>query len=163
MNKKCTIEKISIDEYHKCSNIWDMEKFPHTEEFREQIINKKRIVYIYKIGNEFIGEGNIVFEKGEYTIPGKRIYLSHLIVKREYRNKGIGSEILKFIIKLYKQYGYSEITLGVDCKNSSAIHIYEKYGFKVYEAAEDEYGKFYKMIKNLGIEQEVNNAYTQRN
>ncbi len=143
------IQKISIDEYHKCSNIWDITKFPHTEEFKEQIINKNRIVYIYKIDNEFIGECNIVFENGEYTIPKRRIYLSHLIVKKEYRNKGIGSEILKYIIELYKKYGYSEITLGVDCENSGAIHIYEKYGFRIYEDAEDEYGKFYKMIKNL--------------
>ncbi len=31
------IEQIKIDDYDKCSNIWNMKKCPFTDEFRKQI------------------------------------------------------------------------------------------------------------------------------
>lgn len=54
------IEQIKIDDYDKCSNIWNMKKCPFTDEFRKQIKEGNRLVYIYKIDGEFIGEGDLV-------------------------------------------------------------------------------------------------------
>lgn len=148
-NKEIVIERLSADEYYKCGNIWDMEKFPYTEQFYQQIKSGNRIVFIYKINGEFIGEGSLVLENGDYTIPNERIYLSRLLVKKEYRNHGIGKKIAEFLIDKAKEWGYSEITLGVDCDNKAAVHLYKKIGFEVYSCEEDEYGEFYKMLKKL--------------
>ena len=145
------IEQIKIDDYDKCSNIWNMKKCPFTDEFRKQIKEGNRLVYIYKIDGEFIGEGDLVtgINDIDYFIPGKRIYFSRLIVKKKFRNHGIGSDILDYLIETAKQLGYNEAALGVDIVNSSAIHIYEKKGFRCIAECEDDYGKFYKMLKTF--------------
>lgn len=145
------IEQIKIDDYDKCSNIWNMEQCPFTDEFRKQIKEGNRLVYIYKIDGEFIGEGDLVtgINDSDYFIPGKRIYFSRLIVKKEFRNRGIGSDILDYLIEKAKQLGYKEAALGVDIANTIAIHIYEKKGFRCIAECEDDYGKFYKMLKTL--------------
>ncbi|MDE6124590.1 MAG: GNAT family N-acetyltransferase [Eubacterium sp.] len=145
------IVKITLDDYYKCSNIWDMKNSPHTENFINQIKAGNRMVYVYKINNEFIGEGNLVIKSDEkdYTIPNKRVYLSHLIVKKEFRNQGIGAEILDFLIETAKKLGYSEISLGVDCGNDTAVHIYRKKGFEIFFIGKDEQGEYYKMQKSI--------------
>lgn len=42
------IVKIGIDEYDKCSNIWNMKDAPFTADFKNQIIRGERNVYVYK-------------------------------------------------------------------------------------------------------------------
>ena len=148
-NKKVVIEKISAAEFHKCGNIWDMEKCPFTDEFHQQIKSGNRISFVYKIDDEFIGQGDLVLDKDGYTIPDKRVYLSRLIVKKEYRNNGIGTLLTDFLIDKAREMGYREISLGVDCDNERALHLYKKKGFEIYAREKDEYGEFYKMIKKL--------------
>ena len=143
------IEQIGIDEYQNCNNIWNMKKCPFTQDFIKQIIAGSRTVYIYKINGKFIGEVDLVTKSddSDYTIDGIRCYLSRLIVKKEYRNNGIGSKLTEFLINKAKERGYSEISLGVDCGNSRAIYLYEKFGFKVFKKCRDEYGEYFKMLK----------------
>lgn len=146
------IKKIGIDEYSKCNNIWDMNKCEFTEKFKKQIIDGDRFVYIYKINNEFIGEGDLVInvDDFDYYVPNQRIYVSRMIVKREYRNQGIGGIILDYLIEQAKEMAYSEMALGVDIDNYNAVHLYQKKGFKtLIKEDEDEYGRFYKLLKKL--------------
>ena len=142
------IVKLNIADYYKCNTIWDMKKCPFTDEFYEEIKSGNRIVFIYKMDDVFIGEGALVLQKDGYTIPYQRVYLSRLIVKKEYRNQGIGTQILDYLLKKALEMGYSEITIGVDCDNGNAVHLYKKFGFEIYEKAKDEYGDYFKMIKN---------------
>lgn len=69
-----------------------------TDTWREEIKTGNRLVFVYKINGEFIAEGALVLDTGDpdYTIAGKRVYVSRMIVKKEYRNQGIGSKILSF-------------------------------------------------------------------
>lgn len=149
VSEKAVIEKIGAEEFCKCANIWNMEQCPFTDEFYQQIRSGNRLSFVYKIDGEFIGQGDLVPEKEGYTIPKKRVYLSRLIVKKEYRNKGIGSILTDFLIDKAKELGYREICLGVDCDNKNALHLYRKKGFEIYAEGKDEYGKFYKMLKKL--------------
>ena len=148
-NGEAVIEQIGTEEFYKCANIWDMEKCPFTDEFYQQIKSGNRISFVYKINGEFIGQGDLVLNKDGYTIPAERIYFSRLIVKKEYRNQGIGSQITAFLIDKAKGLGYSEISLGVDCDNEKALRLYKKAGFEIYAKDKDEYGDFYKMLKKL--------------
>ena len=150
--KNCTIEPLSVEDYHKCSNIWNMKSQPLAEKWREEIASGNRQVFIYKINGEFIGEGALVFNTGnpDYTIPDRRVYVSRMIVKKEYRNRGIGSEILEFLIKKAKESGFSEMTIGVDKDNVNALHLYEKFGFtEVLFDGADENGEYYKLMKRI--------------
>lgn len=146
------IEQLKLEEYHKCSNIWNMTTQPLTEKWREEIASGNRLVYIYKVKGEFIGEGALVFDASDpdYTIPNKRIYVSRMIVKKECRGRGIGSEILQFLINKAKEMDYHEITLGVDKDNTTALHLYNKFGFtEVLFDGADEHGEYFKLMKRI--------------
>lgn len=146
------IEQLEVEDYHKCANIWNMKAQPLAGKWRNEIASGNRIVFIYKINGEFIGEGALVFDTGDpdYTVPGKRVYVSRMIVKKEYRKRGIGSEILAFLIGRAKEMGFSEMTIGVDKDNVNALHLYQKYGFThiLFDGA-DESGEYYKLMKIL--------------
>lgn len=149
---KYTIEKLNIKDYKKCSNIWNMKKCEFTEKFREEIETGNRVVFIYKLNGKFIGEIAYVFDMNDedYTIPNQRIYISRLIVKKEYRNQGIGRILIDYILEKIKEMGYKEATIGVDKDNLSALHLYQKKGFtNVIFEGEDEYGEFYKLMKEI--------------
>lgn len=146
------IEPLKLEEYSKCSNIWNMKAQPLTEKWREEIATGNRLVFIYKINGEFIGEGALVIDTGDpdYTLPDKRVYVSRMIVKKEYRNRGIGSEILEFLIRKAKEMGFSEMTIGVDKDNGNALYLYRKYGFtEVLFDGEDEDGEYFKLMKKI--------------
>lgn len=146
------IEKLNIKDYNKCNNIWNMEKCEFTEKFRQEIDNGNRVVYIYKINDEFIGEIAYVFDMNDadYTIPNQRIYISRLIVKKEYRNQGIGGILIDYILDEIKKMGYKEATIGVDKDNVTALHLYKKKGFtNILFDGKDEYGEFYKLMKEI--------------
>ena len=51
-------------------------------------------------------------------------------VAKEYWNRGIGSLLLEQIIAFAKENSFGVIDLQVRSDNKSAIHLYEKYGFK---------------------------------
>ncbi len=149
---KITIEPLKAEEYHKCSNIWNMKKQKLADKWYEEILSGNRLVFIYKIDGEFIGEGALVKAVGDpdYTIPNKRIYVSRMIVKKEYRNRGIGGEILTFLIDKAKSMGYTEMTVGVDKDNLNALHLYKKFGFnEVLFDGEDEFGEYFKLMKRI--------------
>ena len=147
------IMKLNLEDYNKCSNIWDMDKNPKMAKmFYDELVSGNRITFIYLENNEFIGEGSLVFKNNDpdYTIPDKRIYLSRMIVKDEYRNRGVGGIILDYLIDYAELLGYEEISLGVDTDNLNARHLYEKKGFTtVLFIGEDEYGEYVKLLKKL--------------
>ena len=146
------IEPLKYEDYHKCSNIWNMKAQPLSEKWRDEIASGNRMVFIYKINGEFIGEGALVFDTGDpdYTIPHKRVYVSRMIVKKEYRGRGIGSDILNFLIAKAKEMGFSEMAIGVDKDNIAALNLYKKFGFTnvLFDGA-DEDGEYFKLMKTL--------------
>ncbi len=155
-SKKATtvIEPLNPEDYHKCSNIWNIKSQPLTDKWFEEIKSGNRLVFIYKINDEFIGEGALVLDEGDpdYTIPNRRVYVSRMIVKKEYRNRGIGSEILEFLIAKAKSMGYSEMTIGVNKDNVNALHLYKKYGFtEVLFDGADEDGEYFKLMKRISV------------
>ena len=150
--KEIKIEPLTLEDYEKCSNIWNMKTQPLTEKWREEIASGNRLVYVYKINGEFIGEGALVLDTGDsdYTIPGQRVYVSRMIVKKEYRGRGIGSEILDFLINKAAEMGFTEMTIGVDKDNENALYLYRKYGFtEVLFDGADQDGEYYKLMKRI--------------
>lgn len=140
-------------DYHKCGNIWDMEH--HAENAKlwyNQILSGNRLVFIYTEHGEFIAEGALLLDRGDpdYTLPGRRIYFSRVVVRPDRRNQGIGGIMIDFLIKTAKQMGYTEASIGVDKDNAAALHLYHKKGFTtvLFDGA-DEDGEYYKLLKYL--------------
>ena len=150
---KDEIIKLDIKDFNKCSNIWNMERhFALTEQFHRELSSNNRLTYIYKIDENFIAEISLVFDMkdADYTIDYQRIYISRLIVKREYRRQGIGKRLLSFAIEKAKEMGYKEASIGVDLDNYPALKLYIESGFdKVICIDKDDQGAYIKLLKLL--------------
>lgn len=147
------IIKLKIENYNKCNNIWNMEKQKNlAEKFLKELKCNNRETFVYEYNNEYLGEVSIVFKKDDpdYCIPQKRLYLSRIIVKKEYRNKGIGKKLMEFIIEYAKSLNYKELSLGVNLDNYNALNLYVKLGFnKIIYIGQDEEGQYLKLLKKL--------------
>lgn len=147
------IIELDIKNFEKCNNIWNMEKNKELKDrFYSELQNKNRITFVYTKDEEYIAEVSIVFNKNDedYTIPGKRIYISRIIVKKDFRGKGYGKKLMNYAIEYAKSKEYKEISLGVNLDNYIAFKLYVDLGFtKIQYIGEDSDGKYVKLIKNL--------------
>ena len=62
-----------LEDYHKCSNIWNMKAQPLAEKWRGEIADGNRLVFVYKINGEFIGEIAIVFEMNDEGLSSVKV------------------------------------------------------------------------------------------
>ena len=63
---------------------------------------------------------------------------------REYRNKGIGTSLMKEMLKLLRDKGYHQVSLSVK-KANYATKMYLKLGFKIIRETDEEF----IMVKNM--------------
>ena len=85
---------------------------------------REQIVY-------FAHKGKIV---GSFIIQNtgdNKRHISDLIIYEKYRNQGYGNLMVAEIIKLYENKCIP-LELAVLAKNLPALHLYQKYGFKIY-------------------------------
>ena len=126
-------------EYSRCGVIWDMEK--NREQARrwyQELLEGNRSVFIFRRNGP------------DYTVAGRRAYLSRLIVRPEYRRQGLGGRLVDFLAEKAREEGFTELSLGVDDANTAALCLYRKKGFtRVLYEGEDQYGKYKKLLKIL--------------
>jgi len=75
-------------------------------------------------------EGNDVVAKMKYSIIYDRMELDDIIVKEEYRNKGIGNKLMSYLVSVAINKRVVNITLEVRKSNDIAINMYKKFGFR---------------------------------
>lgn len=147
------IIELDIKNFEKCSNIWNMEKNKELKDrFYNELLTKNRKTFVYTKDEEYIGEISIVFNKNDedYSIPGIRLYISRIIVKKDLRGQGYGKKLMNYIIEYAKKEGYKELALGVNLDNYIALKLYVGLGFNnIQYIGEDSDGKYVKLIKKL--------------
>jgi ribosomal protein S18 acetylase RimI-like enzyme len=89
-----------------------------------------------KIGRIFVareGERVVAMASLLYTIStaegGSAAMFEDLVVHPEYRRRGIGASLLKFVIEEAKKHGVLRITLLTDMQNERAQALYRRLGF----------------------------------
>ena len=148
-----SIRQLKPEEFPKCGNIWDMER--HRESaarFLSELRSGNRMTWVYEEGGQFLGEISLVLNKDDpdYTIPGRRIYISRLIVRRENRGQGIGKALVEYAVSRAAEMGYAEMSIGVDMDNYPALRLYWQAGFReLLFVGEDADGKYFKLLKRL--------------
>lgn len=75
------------------------------------------------INNEYIGYGQIIFNRNMYTIVNFGII-------SKYRGLGLSKLLLNEIILEAKKYGINDLYIRVDSDNIKAINLYKGIGFK---------------------------------
>ena len=147
------IRPLCVDEFQKCGNIWDLERNADmAARFLAELRSGSRLTWVYERDGAFLGEISLVLEKNDpdYTIPGRRVYVSRLIVKPEERRKGIGKILVDHAVAKAAEMGYSEMSIGVDIDNYPALRLYWEAGFReIIFVGEDDDGKYFKLLKKL--------------
>ena len=147
------IRPLRIDEYQKCGKIWNMERHADlAARFLSELRRGNRMTWVYEENGQFLGEISLVKEKDDpdYTVPGTRIYVSRLIVRRENRRQGIGKALTEYAIARAAEMGYAEMSIGVDMDNYPALRLYWQAGFReLLFVGEDADGKYFKLLKKL--------------
>ncbi|EPY2281678.1 GNAT family N-acetyltransferase [Clostridium sporogenes] len=85
-------------------------------------------VWVRILAGKIKGYGNIDNRTPEFAIS----------LLKEYRSQGIGTALMKKMIKYLKEKGYSQTSLGVD-KDNYAVKMYKNVGFKIIEEREHDY------------------------
>ncbi len=114
------IIELKPSDYEKCGNIRDMQRHSDLEaQLYQRLLTGNQTTFVYTVDSAFVGEISLVRETDDpdYTIPGRRIYVSRLIVKDTYRRQGIGRQLLGHAVEIAKQAGFSELSVGVDLDN----------------------------------------------
>ncbi|MBQ4207377.1 MAG: GNAT family N-acetyltransferase [Clostridia bacterium] len=147
------IKTLAVEDFPRCAELWDLKKQRTlAERFYSELQSGNRVTYVCEDEGALLGEISLVFkmEESDYTIAGKRAYVSHLVVKKEHRRKGIGKALVEYVIEQAKQMGLRELTIGVDLDNFAALRLYTKAGFdRVLLIDEDRQGRYVKLMKTL--------------
>lgn len=61
-----------------------------------------------------------------------------MALKSKYRNRGLGTQLLKNFLKLVKESGFKAVSLSVD-KRNRAFKFYKRNGFKIVDELETAY------------------------
>ncbi len=121
-----SIRRIQRSELHSCFSFWDFENdLEKRAKIEREIENKIRIMYAYILDDKYIAGMSLS------PIDNRTIYLSYLAVSEEYRNKGIGTKMIRYACQTAKDEGYSYIALNVDNDNTKAKRLYKRIGFVV--------------------------------
>ena len=73
------------------------------------------------------------------------IYLDDLSVTKQYRNHGIGTQLIRNAESYAKDISIPAICLHVEKSNTAAFRLYERLGYEIYE----DQGSRYLMIKHI--------------
>jgi len=122
---KIEISKMSINDLENIKHILivDFDNFWNYEILKEDLTSNTSTFYVAKYLNEIICFAGIKQICDE-------VELMNIVTKKNYRNMGIASLILKHIISSCKKNDIKCINLEVNSKNSIAINLYKKYNFK---------------------------------
>lgn len=77
-----------------------------------------------------------VAEKDGVILGGCGLYIvleeasiTNVVIRREARNQGVGTELMRHMMEMCGRDGVKAFTLEVRVSNKAAIHMYEKVGF----------------------------------
>ncbi len=92
---------------------------------------KESNVFFVKAGKNLIGTAS-------FKAEGDSAYMDGLTISKKYKGKGYGKIAMELIMQ--KTKGFKKATIRVHPKNTSALIIYLKEGFKVIRWEDNHYG-----------------------
>lgn len=63
-------------------------------------------------------------------------YISHVCVLKDYLQSGIASHLMSNVVNYGVSYRFQSIKLQVHCDNETAILLYRKFGFEIFDTLE---------------------------
>ena len=101
----------------------DFDEFWNASTLQDELLSKNSKYFVAKQNDQIVGFAGIKIMMDEADIM-------NIVVKKNYRNQGIGNLLLTNLIDLSKKLNLYSITLEVMEENYPAIHLYKELGFK---------------------------------
>lgn len=118
------IKEMTLAHLDSIKNILEKEfdNFWNYNIFKSELNNKNSKYIIAEINNEIVGFAGIslVLDTADIT---------NIVVKKDFRGKGISTILLENIINLAKSNNCHNVNLEVNSTNVIAINLYKKFGF----------------------------------
>lgn len=105
--------------------------------FRISENKKSDICYVAEVRNRIIGAVWVRIMNDYGHIDDKTPSFAVSILK-QYRNRGIGTELMKRMLTALKEWGYKQASLAVQ-KENYAVKMYKKVGFEIIDENTEEY------------------------
>lgn len=123
--KNLVIDKMTLSDLAEIANnlTSNFDEFWNSSILESEIKNPFSQYIIAKINKEIVGFAGVIDTVDQLEI-------TNIVVRKDFRKKGIGNELLTELIKLAKENDKEKITLEVNNTNLAAIKLYEKNGFK---------------------------------
>lgn len=115
----------------------DIIKHPDLQIYVSDFGKKSDVCYVAEAAGNIIGAvwTRIINDFGHVDDETPSLSISLL---KEYRNLGIGTELMKQILAALKEQGYTQVSLSVQ-KANYAVRMYEKVGFEAARENEEDY------------------------
>ena len=119
-----SVEKMSLDTLNSIKNVLisDFDDFWNYDVIKQELECSNSYFITVKNDNEVMGFAGLKVILDEADIM-------NIVVKKSYRNNGIGSILLKHLISYAKSLNLKTITLEVNEHNLSAVRLYDKFNF----------------------------------
>ena len=130
---------MNLGDFQEIEAIYNLEfdDFWKPQNLKSELQNVSSKYIVAKENGKIVGFAGIWYSVDD-------AHITNIVVRKSYRNKGIGSLLLEKLIELAKQK--TSLTLEVNTKNEIAQKLYLKYGFKnlgirkkYYDGIEDAY------------------------
>lgn len=121
MNQIIRLEAVNL---HKCFSFWDFERnMEKRKRIENDIVSGKRTMFVYVYAEEYVAGISLSIMKKDTCL------ISYLAVEEGYRNKGIGTSLIKFVCNYAMNHDSKRVLLEVDFENMGAKKLYQKMGF----------------------------------
>lgn len=99
------------------------------KKFEGIISSKKEVILVAELKDKIVAYIHGMIFKNLYSKGG---WVEDIFVLREYRKRGIATDLINEFIALLNKKGYKKIHLSVNVKNKKALSLYKKLGFEMY-------------------------------
>lgn len=119
------ISNMTISDFENISPILtsDFDDFWSCKTLQSELNNPNSYYIVAKLNAEIVGFAGIWKSVDD-------VHITDIVVKKDFRKKGIGSLLLEKLISLTKELKFKELTLEVNSNNEPAKKLYLKFGFK---------------------------------
>lgn len=140
------ITKMTLEDLNNIKDylISDFDDFWNYSVFKSELESDSSHYLVVKYNSKIIGFAGI-----KVILPDADIM--NIVVKKDFRNQGIGSLLLKELINLSKSLNIKNLFLEVNEKNTPAISLYNKFGFKKISIRKNYYKNNNAIVMRLDL------------
>lgn len=141
------ITNMTLDDLNDIKDILisDFDDFWNYSILKSELESSNSYYIVVKDNSNIVGFAGI-----KLVIPDCDIM--NIVVKKDFRNQGIGSLLLKELINLSKSLNVKNLFLEVNERNTPAILLYNKFGFKKISTRKNYYKDNNAIVMKLDLE-----------